>query len=281
VAAGQDPLDINNYVGEGAPGKLPRVWVLRQGFSHRSWSGQDSNEFDVGVHRRSLVKAGAAVSFRTEHTFPGATTANNDPYAGPPLITFTAPAVTPKAPAAIDIAADGLATGQAVTVTPVAGRNVNWLADGPIAFTTPALGVAAPAGAAAIIQSGLKAGKFPITVHDSIFPNRKAKGFVKLVAVKLKNISAAPSPVPVGTLNTTISLDAHPGGRALQAPTVNPTAAAAGVTAVNVAVAGPAAAALKRQVTVTRPAGFTGFVTISMRDNVRPGATASIKVKFL
>ncbi len=279
VVAGQDPLDLNNYLGPGAASTLPRVWILRQGFHHQSWAGFWSNEFDNGIHRRSLLKTGAAFFFRTEQIFPGAVAkVQNDPYAGPKLIKLTAPTVTPNVPAATGLAADGVATAQVTVATTVPGRNVNWLANGPIAFTVPAAGKSGAVAAPAVVQAGLVPGKFPIQVVDSVFVNREVKGHVKVVPVQLKNIAAAPKNVPIGVLVTTVNVDAHPGGRVLL-PNVDPAAAAAGVVAVNVP---PAVAKLPlRQVTVTRPAAFTGFVTVTLRDSIRPGKVASIKVKFL
>lgn len=278
VVAGQDPLDANNYIGPGVAAKLPRRWIIRQGFHHQSWMGAQSDEFDHGVHRRSLIQVGAAPKFKTEHVFPGGNAAQVDAYAGPALINLSAVAVVPNGATAL--AADGNANAQVTVVTNVPGRNVNWLVvKGPIAFTAPALGAAAPVAAPATVLAGMVPGKYQIQVQDSVFPNRQAKGFVTVVPVTLKNIAAAPSPVPAGTLSTVVSVNANPGGRTL-APTVDPTAAAAGVTAVNVAPGGGAAAAA-RQVTVTRPAGFTGFVTVTLRDNLRRGVAQSIRVKFL
>lgn len=282
VVPGQSPRDINNYVGPGVTVTLPRIQIGRQGLHHLSWTGTQSNEFDKGIQRRSLRKVGANFVYRTEQIFPHASgPVTDDAYAGPKLINLTNIAVTPKTPAAQAIAADGVATGEAAVATTVAGRNVNWLVSkGPIAFTTPALGANIGVGAKAVIQAGFVPGKFPIQVQDSVFINRQAKGFAKVVPVTLKNIAAAPKNVPAGTLVTTISVNANPGGRVMQ-PTVDPAATAAGVVAANIAVAGPAAALPQRQVTVTRPAGFTGFVTVTVRDNVRPAAAASIRVKFL
>ena len=276
IVAGQDPMDVNNYVGPGVAAKLPRVWILRQGFHHRSWTGLQSDEFDNGVHRRSLVQAGAGAAFRTEQIFPGASApVINDAYAGPPLITLSGVTATPA-----NVAADGVSAAQVAVATTVPGRNVNWLAEGPIAITVPALGKAAPVATPATLQGGLKAGKFKISVQDSIFPNRQASGFVNMVAVKLNNATAAPQTIKAGILSTVVSVNANPGGRTLQ-PSVDVNAAAAGVTVANVPVAGAAALLAPRQVTVTRPAGFTGFVTVTLRDSVRLGASASIKVKFL
>ena len=280
VVPGQDPLDANNYIGPGVAAKLPRVWIIRQGFHHQSWMGAQSDEFDHGIHRRSLILVGGAPVFKTEHIFPSASAAPPpNPYAGPPLINLSAVAVAPNGAAAL--AADGIATAQVTVVTNVPGRNVNWLVvNGPIAFTVPKLGAAVGVAAPATVLAGMVPGKFPIKVQDTIFPNRQAKGFVTVVPVTIKNIAAAPSPVPAGTLASVVSVNANPGGRTL-APTVDPVAAAAGVTAVNVPVAAAAAAAAARQITVTRPAGFTGFVTVTARDSLRRGVSQSIKVKFL
>ncbi len=283
VVPGQGPLDINNYVGPGVLVTLPRIMTARQGLHHLSWSGTQSAEFDKGIQRRSLIQIGAKFFFKTEQIFPHAAAPPTiDPYAGPNLISLSNILVTPKTPAAQAIAADGVATGEAAVATTVAGRNVNWLVvKGPIAFTIPAAGAALAVGAKAVIQAGLVAGTFPIQAQDSVFINRQTKGFAKIVPVTLTNIAAAPKNVPAGTLLTNITVNANPGGRTLLAPTVDPTSAAKGVTAANAAVAAAAAALPQRQVTVTRPAGFTGSVTVTLADTIRPAASASIKLKFL
>ena len=283
VVNGQGPLDINNYIGPGVAVTLPRLWILRQGLHHRSWTGTQSNEFDQGIHRRTLLKIGAKFKFRTEQIFPNAVAPlKDDAYAGPPLITLSAVTATPLAPAAQQIAADGVATGQVVVATTVAGRNVNWLVTGPAAFTVPALGAAAPVANAATIKAGLVPGNVTVKVEDSIFSNRQATGVVALAPVQLKNMVAAPKTIPAGVLLTNITVNANPGGRVLAVTTVDPAAAAAGVFALNIPAGAPAAAKLPpRQIQVIRPAAFTGFVTVTARDSIRPAAEASTKVKFL
>jgi hypothetical protein len=284
VVPGQDPLDVNNYIGPGNATRLPRLTRNRQGFHHSSWTGTQSDEFVEGFQQISMRQVSPGnFKMKTEQVFPGAAAPPTDePYLGPAPIVLTNVTAVPQAPAAQAIAADGVATGAVTVNTTVPGRNVNWLVlKGSIAFTAPALGAAIGVGAPATVQAGFVPGKVQVQAQDSIFTNRQVKGFVKLVPVQLKNIAAAPKNVPAGTLTTTITVDANPGGRNLQAPALDGAATAAGVVAANVAVAGPAAALPQRQVTVTRPAAFTGFVTVTLRDTIRPAAAASIRVKFL
>jgi hypothetical protein len=283
VVLGQDPLDVNNYIGPGVTATLPRLTRNRQGFHHLSWTGTQSDEFDQGFQQISMRQVAAKkFKLKTEQVFSGAAAPSTDEnYLGPAPIFLTNVTATPQAPKAQAIAADGVATGDVTVNTTVPGRNVNWLVlKGSIAFTVPALGANIAVGAKATVQAGFVPGNIPIQVQDSVFANRQAKGFVKVVPVQLKNIAAAPKNVPAGTLVTNISVNANPGGRVLQ-PTLDVAATNAGVVAANVPAAGPAAALPLRQVTVTRPAGFTGNVTVTLRDTIRPAAAASIKVKFL
>jgi hypothetical protein len=286
AAGDANMININRYVGPGAAAPLPRVWILRQGFHFRGWGGVWSNEIDHGIHRRSLIGTAAAPRFRTEHIFPGAAAApRNEAYAGPPLIVLSAVTVNTAAAPAVPLAAGGLAADGAalagVTVaTTVAGRQVNWsVLSGPLAFNVPALGVAAAVGAAAVVRAGLVPGTFRIRVADSVFANRRAEGNVRIVAVRLRGIAAPVRTVPAGTLTAIVNLTADPGGRVINW-TVDPAAAAAGVTVVGTAVAGAAAAAVARSATVTRPAGFTGSVTVTAVDAIRPAARTSITITF-
>ena len=87
-------IDVNKFVGPGVAKSLPAVTKFRQGFHWLAWTGVPnySGEFDVGFHRRSLVKSGAGFQFLTEQVFPaGAAPVKKDPYlavGASPLITF-------------------------------------------------------------------------------------------------------------------------------------------------------------------------------------------------
>jgi hypothetical protein len=243
--------------------------------------GTQSKEFDKGIQRRSLRAKGGGFIFRTEQIFPGARAkVVNDAYAGPPLIKLTGLAVVPKLPAAQGIADDGVATAQATINTNVPLRKVNWLVlRAPIAFTTPPLGKTIGVGAKAIIQSGRVAGRFPIQVQDSIFHNRQQKGHVKIEKVRLRNMTAVPRTVPAGTQTSTVTVNAHPGGRNLVF-TVDPAAAAAGVVVVPIFPVGPAAALPARTVIVSRPPAFRGTVTVTARDQILRGRQNSVRIRF-
>jgi hypothetical protein len=276
---GHPGADINRFVGPGAPKSLPGVWILRQGFHWLSWNGASwSGEFDNGIHRRSLVKAGAGFGFRTEHVFPGASSPIwPDAYAGPPLIALSGLAGTPLAPTAVGIAADGVATANLNVVSSVAGRSVNWtMVNGSAAITAGA--AAQPVGTPATMISGQVAGKVRVKAADTVFPNRVVEGNVPLLAVRLGSVVVPVKSVPAGTLVAVVNLDAAPGGRTLNAPVLDGAAAAGGVTAAVTAPAGANAAA--RTITLTRPAGFTGTVTVSVSDSVLPAQRAAAKVRF-
>jgi hypothetical protein len=273
----QVDVDVNRFVGKNAPGgSLPAVWQLRQGFHAFGWNGVRAPvEFDNGFHIRSLIQVGANFFFRTEHRFPGGNVvAPLNPYAAVnPLIRLTGIAGVANAPAAAGgIAADGVATGNVTVATTVPGRNVIWsVVSGPIAI--PAAPI--PVGNAVAVQAGLVAGNFPVKVVDQALPNREGTGNVRIVAVRLSGLAAAPSPVPAGTLSTNLTLNAAPGGRTVNW-TVDGTAAAAGVTVVGV----PAAAAVATTAVLTRPAAFTGTVTVTATDNVLANKSATAKVRF-
>jgi hypothetical protein len=270
-------VDINRFTGKNPPGgPLPAVWQLRQGFHAFGWSGvRAPGEFDNGLHIRSLIRVGANFFFRTEHRFPGASVvAPLNPYAAVnPLITFTGIAGAANAPAAAGgIAADGVATGNATVVSSVPGRTVIWsIVSGPIAVPNTPTAVATPA----VIQAGLVAGNFPVKVVDQAFPNREGTGNIRIVPVRLSGLAAAPAPVPAGTNTTNLTLNAAPGGRTVNW-TVDATAAAAGVTVVGVAAAAPVATTA----VLTRPAGFTGTVTVTATDSVLANKTTSLRVRF-
>ncbi|MGR0221057.1 eCIS core domain-containing protein [Agromyces sp. ZXT2-6] len=275
---GTASVDVNRFVGKNPPGgRLPAVWTLRQGFHAWAWSGAASPvEFDNGVHIRSLIQQGPNFRFRTQHRFPGASvTAPLDPYAAVnPLITLTAITGAANVPAAAGgIAADGVATGTATVTASVAGRPVVWsVVSGPLAIAAGA--VVPPAGAA--ITAGLVAGRFPVKVVDQALPNREGLGRIRIVVVRLRGLTAAPSPVPAGVLSTALALNADPGGRTVNW-TVDAAAAAAGVTVVGV----PAAAPVATTATLTRPAAFTGTVTVTAVDSVLATKRATLRVRFL
>jgi len=285
VPPGRDVMDVNNYVGPGVAASLPRISIARQGFHHQSWTGQWSEEFDAGIKRRTLRRDSSqppVFGFRTEHIFPRATAAPfNENYTGPPLINLTNVTVTPIAPAAPGLADDGVATANVTVNTNVPGRNANWsVINGPIAFTTPALGAAAPVGAPAVIQSGRVPGRYRIQVNDSVFPNRRERAVVRIRRVRLRRMRPVLPNVPPGTLSTDVNVIADPGGRILNW-TVDPAAAADGVTVndpITAAAGGIAAPA--RTGTVTRPAGFTGTVTVTARDSILPARSRSTTIRF-
>ena len=285
VRAGTSPRDINNYVGPGATARLPRITILRQGLHHRSWTGTWGTEFDHGIHRRSLRRDSTQASgfgFRTEHIYRGArATVRNQNYIGPPLISFNAINVAVNAPAAQALAADGVARGQVTVTAPtVPGRNVFWrVVGGAIGIPIPLAGAAAPVAAAATVQAGFVPGRARIQVVDQTFPNRQATVAIQVRAVRFRRMRAAPRRVPAGVLTSAITLLADPGGRIVNW-SVDPSAAAAGVTVVGGAVAGAAIGLPARNAVVTRPAGFTGRVTVTARDSIIPARSASVTVRF-
>lgn len=273
---GHASIDVNNFVGPNAPGgQLPAVWRLRQGFHAFGWNGVRAPvEFDDGTHTRSLIKVGGGFAFRTVHTFPGAQVSHQDPYAAVhPLITLTGITGVANVPAAAGgIAADGVATGNLNVVSSVPGRTVVWsIVSGPVAVPNAPIPVATPA----VLQSGLVPGRFQVKVVDQAFPNRQGTGRVTIAPVRLTRMRAAPSPVPAGTLVTNLTLDAAPGGRTVNW-SVDGAAGAAGVTVVGV----PAAAPVATTAVLTRPAAFTGTVTVTASDSVLPHKTTSLRVRF-
>jgi hypothetical protein len=275
AAGDTNPINVNAFVGPGVAKKLPGVWVLRQGFHYLSWTGGWSTEFDNGTHRRSLIQAGKAFKFTTEHIFPGASAKLfAEPYAGPPLIVLSGITSTPSVPAAVGVAADGVAQGDVTVATTVPGRNVNWsVTSGPISITGSGIAV----GAKATLQAGMVAGKFPVKVFDTVFPNRFGEGKVTISPVKVGGMVAPVSKVPAGTLLAVVNANADPGGRTVNW-TVDAAAAAAGVTVVG---AVPGGANLPgRTANVTRPAAFKGKVTVTATDSVLPAKKNSISITF-
>jgi hypothetical protein len=280
-------INVNRYVGPGVAATLPRMTIFRQGFNFLSWTGALwSDEFDLGMHRRSLRQVGAGFGFLSEQIFPKARASFPEAYVGPPLITLSAVTANPLVPAAAAIAADGVATGNVTVVSTVGARRFIWrVMKGNIATVPPgaapiAGGAAGAAGAAVTVRAGLVPGNYTLRAEDSVFANRRIDGTVRVVAVNLSGMNAPVRRVPAGTLAAVVNVLANPGGRAVNW-IVDPRAAAAGVTVVAAAAAGPAAALPARTATVTRPAGFTGNVTVTAADNVRPAARASIVITFL
>ncbi len=274
---GQAGVDANRFTGKNPPGgQLPAVWQLRQGFHAFGWNGVRAPvEFDNGFHIRSLIRQGNSLFFRTEHRFPGGgVVAPLQPYAAVnPLITFTNIALAANAPAAVGgVAADGVATGNATAVSSVAGRTVIWsVVSGPIAIPATPTPVATPA----VTQAGLVPGNFRVKVVDQAFPNREGLGNLRIVPVAFTGLVATPATVPAGTNTANLTVNAAPGGRTVTW-TVDAAAAAAGVTVVGVA----AAPAVATTAVLTRPAGFTGTVTVTAADSVLPAKRASARVRF-
>ena len=279
AAGDANMINVNRYVGPGVADRLPRIWILRQGFHWRTWANIAApwgNEIDHGIHRRSLRGRPGNFIFRTEHIFPRARARRFDEaYAGPDLIEFNTLAIAPVG--AAQLAADGAATATATVVSTVAGRNVNWtVIRGDSAFTVPAAGVAAPAGNPATLQAGNRAGWHRVRVADSVFPNRRAERSVRLVRVRFRRMRA-PRRVAAGTLTANVTLQAVPGGRTVDWE-VDAAAVAAHVTIAANAVPDPAAT--ERGATVTRPAVYSGSVTVTATDHVDGTVTATRTIRF-
>lgn len=278
AADGLSAIDVNRFVGPGVP-RLPRRLIYRQRFQYASWQGGGgvvSNTIAGGRHIRSLIGSPpAAFQFRTEHRFGGvAAPVNNEPYVGNPLIILSGVAAAPTAAGATDLAADGAATANLTVASTVAGRTVNWsILSGDTAITA---GNPAVLPAPATLQAGLRAGSFRVRAADSVFPNRRVDGRVRVAAVRLRNLGAAPGRVPAGTLATNVGVNAEPGGRTVNWA-VDAAAAAAGVV-VAPAVTGPG---LAMNVTVTRPVGFTGRVTVTATDSILAARTGTARIRFL
>lgn len=284
VADGLPAIDVNRFVGPGVP-QLPRFNIDRQRFQYASWQGAGavvSNVIADGQHIVSLRGRPGAFLFRTEHRF-GSIAAPPLPelYAGNPLIIFTNVQAQPTAAGTTGLAADGAATANLAVNSNVAGRTVNWsILSGDIAIIA---GNPAALPATATLQAGVRAGNFRVRAADSVFPNRRVDGRVRVVPVRLRNLRAAPSRVPAGTLTSNVTVNAEPGGRTLNW-TVDAAAAAAGVT-VAPAATGPGRA---MNITVNRPLpppppahGFTGSVTVTATDAVLPARTERVRIQFL
>lgn len=274
---GRPAIDINRFVGPGVP-SLPRRLIYRQRFQYSAWQGGGaivSRTIADGRHIRSLIGPAAAPRFTTEHRFPGAAApVRNEAYVGNPLITFTNVVATPTVAGATALAADGVATANLAVASSVAGRTVNWsILDGDMSITA---GNPAALPATATLKAGLRSGNFRVRAADSIFPNRRVDGRVGVVAVALRNLTASPNPVAAGTPSTVVTLTALPGGRTVNW-SVDASAVAAGVT-VTPNVTGPGVALMS--VTVTRPAGFTGTVTVTAADSVLATRTNRARIRF-
>jgi len=270
---GRPARDVNRFVGPGVPG-LPRTTIYRQRMVWAAWRAGNvaSTSIAEGRHIRTLVRRGAGFGFDVRHTFVGVvpSTPATEVYAGPPLIVLTQLRVTPVAPGATALAADGTSTGNALVTTTVAGRPVNW--------TVLAGGLAVPAGnpsvppGTATVRAGLVAGRFGLRAADSIYGNRRRDGNVTVRAVRLRGMSSSTA----SPTTSTVRVFADPGGRVVNW-NLDPAAVAAGVT-VAPATTGPGAA--RMTVTVTRPAGFVGTVLVTAADSVLPAAMASTSVRF-
>jgi len=276
VADGRPAIDINRFAGPGVPHQ-PRRWILRQRFQYASWQGAGavvSRTIADGQHIRSLIGTPAVPQFRTEHRFGGIHAPSPaEPYVGNPLIVLTNVTATPTAAGATGLAADGVATANLSVNSTVAGRTVNWsVLSGDIAVTG---GNPAALPATATLRAGVRSGRFRVRAADSIFPNRRVNGRVRVRPVRLRRLRATPRRVPAGTLTSNVTVNAQPGGRKLNW-TVDAAATAAGVT-VAPAVTGPG---LAMNVTVTRPAGFTGRVTVTATDSVLAARRASVRIRF-
>jgi hypothetical protein len=278
AADGLPAIDVNRFVGPGVP-HLPRRLIYRQRFQYASWQGAGtvvSRTIADGKHIRSLIGSPpAAFQFRTEHRFGHVTApVHNEPYVGNPLIILSNIAATPNGAGVTDLAADGNATANLSVNSTVAGRTVNWtVLSGDVSIIA---GNPAVLPATATLRAGLHTGNFRLRASDSIFPNRHADGRVRVVAVRLRNMRATPSRVPAGTLTTNVTINAGPGGRRLNWA-VDAAAAAGGVVVAPV-VTGPGNA---MNVTVTRPAGFTGRVTVTATDTVLHARRQNVRIRFL
>ena len=277
VADGRPAIDVNRFVGPGVP-HLPRRLIYRQRFEYSAWQGAGtiiSRAIDDGRHIRSLIGSPGSFQFSTEHRFPRATApVRIEPYVGPPLIILSNVVATPTAAGSTALAADGVATAHLGVTSSVAARTVNWsVLSGDIAITA---GNPAVLPATATLKAGVRTGNFGVRAADTIFPNRQVDGRVSVVAVALRGMTATPNPVPAGAASATVTLNADPGGRTINW-SVDAAAAAAGVT-VTPNVTGPGAPAMT--VTVSRPAGFTGSVTVIAADSVLAARTNNLRVRF-
>jgi hypothetical protein len=279
--AGVQAIDVNRFVGPGAPG-LPRSLTTGQAFVYFSWAGGGavfSRIFDRGAQHRTLVNDGPN-GFVTDQVFPGARVRRSEAYVGNPLINFTGFALGGFTPAgATALAADGFATANmavnatSTTGAAIPGRLISWsVLAGPV--NLPAGATPSPPGAV-LVQAGLRPGTARLRGADSVHPNRQVGANVPVVAVQLRGMAAAPGVVAAGVVATVVNVNAVPGGRTLQW-VVDGRAMSAGVRV----VANPPGPAPAQSATVTRPAAFIGAVTVTATDSVLPAATASTTVRF-
>lgn len=275
VVTGAASIDANRFVGPGAPG-LPAISDNRQGMHWLGWSGNPpwSNEFANGIQRVSLLRSGAGFIVRTEQIFGGVhAPVRDDPYAAlpNPLVTFTGIVVTPNAPAARGLAADGVAQAGIAFVSSTPARPVDLtLVSGSMMFTTPLTG--APVAGPHTVQSGLVGMTARIRIQDSTFPNRRAEAPVPIVPVRLSR-PREPAPVPAATASVVIPVSASPGGR-----TLVPTVDTPGFVAAQVApavVADPG-----RQIQVTRPGPGAATVRVTIADSVLAAQAVTVRVRF-
>jgi hypothetical protein len=275
VADGRPAIDVNRFAGPGVP-HLPRSWIIRQRMVYSSWAGAatiistDAPPVDDGRHVRSLIGTPAAPQFRTRHFFGGrAAPAPPEAYVGNPLIVLTNVAAAPLIPTATALAADGTATANLTVNSNVAGRTIRYaFLSGDAAITA---GNPAVLPAPATIRGGVRNGRFRIRAEDTVFPNRRVEGRVRVEAVRLRSLRATPRRVAPGVLVSTVDVIAEPGGRTLNWASNTPGVVVAPL------VTGPGRA---MNVTVTRPAGFTGTVRVTATDSVLAARTASVRITF-
>ena len=273
---GRPAIDVNRFVGPGVP-QLPRALIYRQRFQYSAWQGAGtviSKTIADGKHIRSLIGVPGTFQFKTEHRFGSVAAAPRiEPYVGNPLIVLSNMTQT-LAPGATSLAADNTSTAAIGITSSVAGRTINWsVRTGDMSFIA---GNPSTPPATATLRAGVQAGNFTIRAADSVFANRQLDGLIRVAKVVLANMRAADPSVPPGSLSTTVSLDARPGGRSVNW-SVDAAAATAGVT-VTPGSTGPGAPAMT--VTVTRPAGFTGRVTVTAADSVIANRTSTVRIRF-
>jgi len=277
VADGLPAIDVNRFIGPGAPG-LPRRLIYRQRFQYSSWRGAGtviSPTLADGQHIKLLLGSPPTFNFKIEHRFPGATpsTPAAEPYAGngPPLIVLSNVVAAATAPGATALAADGVATANLGVTSTVPGRIVNWtVLNGDIVIIG---GNPAPLPAPALLRAGVLTGNFGVRASDTIFPNRRVDGRARVVAVALRSMRVSPNPVPPGVASTAVTLTADPGGRTVRWTVDNPA------VTVTPNVTGPGAPPMT--VSVTRPAGFSGTVAVTATDSVLAARTNSVAVRFV
>ena len=276
VSDNRPAIDVNRFVGDAVP-QLPRYLRYSQDFQYAAWhsAGNVSSQTVIFGYINRTLYGSPAMGFyvATEHGF-GSIHAPPyvQAYSGPTLVDFSNLLVTPDARGATALAADGASTATVTLASTVPDREVRWdVMTGDMSF--------GPAGNALIpvtLQAGRREGLFRIRACDSIYPNRSTKLGIHLSKVVLHNIRAADPVVPPGIYSTTVSLEARPGGRTVRWE-VNADAAAAGVT-LTPSTTGPGPAAMS--VTVTRPVGYTGVMTVTATDSVLPTEAARVRIQF-